>query len=132
VTDRGPALSVVGGRQLRATMKAAGVSLDDLKDAHAAVAGLVHSVAQPQAPVGATGRLASSERPAGTKTAAIVRAGSARVPYAGPIHWGWPNRGIRAQPWIYEAAGRSETAWLGRYLEAIDHVISTIQGAEAE
>lgn len=132
MSTRGPSLSVDGGRQLRATMKAAGVSLDDLKDAHAAVAGLVHSVAQPQAPVGATGRLASSERPAGTKTAAIVRAGSARVPYAGPIHWGWPDRGIKAQPWIYEAAGYTQLAWLGRYLKAIETVIGTIQGAEAE
>lgn len=130
MSARGPLLQVEGRRQLVATMKAAGVSLDDLKAAHLAVAQLVDRAAKPHAPVGATGRLAASERPAGTRTAAIVRAGSARVPYAGPIHWGWPNRHIVAQPWLYDAAANTQTAWLATYLRAIEAVVDTIEGAE--
>jgi hypothetical protein len=128
--SRSPLLRVDGAKQLRASLKAAGVKLDDLKAAHLAVAQLVHRAAQPQAPV-RTGRLAASERPAGTQSAAIVRAGSKAVPYAGPIHWGWPKKHIVAQPWIYEAAGRTEVAWLGQYLHAIEAVIATVEGAEA-
>jgi hypothetical protein len=129
VTGRAPLLRVDGARQLRATMKAAGLKLDDLKAAHLAVAQLVDRAARPNAPVGETGRLAASERPAGTQSAAIVRAGSARVPYAGPIHWGWPKRHIVAQPWLYDAAANTETAWLALYLKAIESVLDTIEGA---
>jgi hypothetical protein len=130
VTDRGPVLRVDGARQLRASLKAAGVKLDDLKAAHLAVAQLVHRVAQPHAPVGETGKLARSERPAGTQSSAIVRAGSAAVPYAGPIHWGWPKRHITAHPWIADAAASTEAAWLGQYMHALERVIDTIKGAE--
>jgi hypothetical protein len=121
VTDRGPVLRVDGARQLRASLKAAGVKLDDLKAAHLAVAQLVHRVAQPHAP---------AERPAGTQSSAIVRAGSAAVPYAGPIHWGWPKRHITAHPWIADAAASTEAAWLGQYMHALERVIDTIKGAE--
>jgi hypothetical protein len=130
--SRAPVLVVDGARQLRATMKRAGLSLDDLKAAHLAVAQLVDRAAKPHAPVGETGRLVGSERAAGTQSAAIVRAGSARVPYAGPIHWGWPNRHIVAQPWLYEAAADTEAAWLAMYLRAIEAVVATIEGAEGQ
>jgi len=50
-----------------------------------------------------TGRLAASIRAAATMTSGKVRAGSAAVPYAGPIHFGWPARRIKPQPFIYDA-----------------------------
>lgn len=130
MSSRAPLVVVDGARQLRASMKAAGLKLDDLKAAHLAVAQLVDRAAKPHAPVGQTGRLVASERPAGTQSAAIVRVGSARVPYAGPIHWGWPNRHIVAHPWLYDAAANTEAAWLSMYLQAIDAVVATIEGAE--
>jgi hypothetical protein len=93
------------------------------------VAGIVHARAQPHAPHGPTGRLAGSERPAGTASAAIVRAGFASTPYAGPIHWGWPKRHIKAQPWIYDAATSTESQWTATYMAALEHIIDTIEGA---
>lgn len=123
----GAVVSVQGAKTLRATMKAAGIKLDDLKAAHAAVAGLVWDKAAPHTP-SRSGRLAKTGRPSGTQTAAIVRVGTAAVPYGGPIHWGWPNRHIKAQPWIYVAAGDTQTTWEGMYLAAIDAVISIIEG----
>lgn len=50
-----------------------------------------------------TGALAKSIRAAATMTSGKVRAGSAAVPYAGPIHFGWPAHRIKPQPFIYDA-----------------------------
>ena len=126
--SRGPAVEVEGLRTLRRTLKAAGVSLQDLKEAHAAVAAVVVRNAMPDAPR-RTGALALSTRGSGQAGAAVVRAGRASVPYAGPIHWGWPKRHIKAQPWLYEAAQDSQDQWTGLYLRALQHIIDTIEGA---
>lgn len=50
-----------------------------------------------------TGRLALSIKALATQSSGRVRAGSASVPYAGPIHFGWPARKIAPQPFIYDA-----------------------------
>jgi len=125
MSKRDAGLQVEGGRQLRASLKRAGIKLDDLKAAHKAAAEVVqsHAVAPNR-----TGRLAASTRSAGTQSAAIVRAGGAAVPYAGPIHWGWPDRGIEAQPWIYDAAQASRDQWEGVYMDAVQHIINEIEG----
>lgn len=123
-----PAIRVEGLRQLKASMKRAGIDVQDLKDAHKAAAELVQRAAQPRAPR-RSGRLAASMRSAGTQSAAIVRAGGARTPYAGPIHWGWPARHIVAQPWIAEAAEQTEPAWAHTYMAAIEAVVNAIEGA---
>lgn len=120
-----PVVSVDGLRQLRRDLKAAGVSLADLKDAHAQVAQLVLTRATPPH---RTGRLAGSQRGSGTQSSAIVRAGSAGLPYAGPVHWGWPSRHITAQPWLYDAAVGSQDEWTGVYLAALEHIIDSIEG----
>ncbi len=119
-------IEVVGARRLRATMKRAGIDLDELKNAHREAAEVV--VKATRAPA-VTGRLASSVRPGATKTAAIVRAGYASVPYAGPIHWGWPRRNIRAQPFLSDAATSSEGTWIQAYENEIEDIINRIEGA---
>lgn len=126
--SRGPALQVQGARTLRASLKRAGISLQDLKDAHADVAGLVVRAAQPNTPR-RTGALAASMRSSGTQSAAVVRAGRASVPYANVIHWGWPRRHITAQPWIYDAAQASQEQWTGLYLAALERIIEQVEGA---
>lgn len=126
MAGRGPAMEVVGARQLRASLKAAGIGVADLKAAHKAVAEMVAQAAKvPHR----SGRLAASVRPSGTQTAAIVRAGSARVPYANPIHWGWPSRHIKANPFLLDAAERKEQDWTRTYLQALEALINTIEGA---
>jgi hypothetical protein len=126
--SRGPALEVEGLRTLRASLKSAGLELADLKRAHADVAQLVVRAAAPHAPH-RTGALAASTRPSGTQSAAVVRAGRASIPYAGPIHWGWPRRGIPAQPWLYDAAVNSQQQWTGLYLRKLQKIIDQIEGA---
>lgn len=121
-----PALEVQGAAQLRRALKRAGLDVQDLKDAHKQVADMV-ARRSAQAVPRRTGRLAASVRTAGTASAAIVRAGRASVPYAGVIHWGWPGHHITAQPWISEAAERSQHTWEGIYLQAVEQIIDTVE-----
>lgn len=117
---------VVGGRQLRRTMKAAGLDMKDLNRAHKAAAQVVADEATP--PV-RTGKLATTVRAGGTRTMGVVRAGYKSVPYAGPIHWGWPARNITANPFLSDAAQRSEPTWIELYEQEIDRIINKIEGA---
>ena len=73
-----------------------------MKETHLKAAEVVVNGAVRYVPV-RTGKLAASIRAAATMTSGKVRAGSAAVPYAGPIHFGWPARRIKPQPFIYDA-----------------------------
>lgn len=121
----GGELRVDGARRLRSTLKAAGGDLDDLKAAHLDAAQVV--VAAVLAPR-RTGRLAGTIRAGATRRAAVVRAGTARVPYAGPIHWGWGRRHIRSNPFLTSAAQRTEAVWVGKYSDQLDTILTTIRG----
>lgn len=122
-----PIVRVEGARQLRTSLRAAGSDLSDLKDVNARTAAKVSAVAAPRAPV-RTGALAATIRPAGTKTAAIVRAGRASVPYAAVIEFGWPGHHIAAQPYVTSAAQDTEPEWTGYYQQEIDRLLSTVRG----
>lgn len=50
-----------------------------------------------------TGRLAASIRAIASPTRADIRAGGRGVKYAMPIHWGWPKRNIRKQPFLFDS-----------------------------
>ena len=50
-----------------------------------------------------SGRLKGSIGVRASQRGAEIKAGTAsRVRYAPPIHWGWPKRNIRAQPFLYK------------------------------
>ena len=91
---------------LKETQKALRDMSDDLKDemkpTHKAAAEVIVEGSKRYVPV-RSGRLAASIRAVATRTSGRVRAGSAAVPYAGPIHFGWPARRIKPQPFIYDA-----------------------------
>jgi hypothetical protein len=74
----------------------------DMKAIHLAGAELVKGDALPRVP-NRTGRLRQSVRAAGQAKAGVVRAGFKSVPYAGPIHFGWPKRNIFPQSFLYDA-----------------------------
>jgi phage gpG-like protein len=118
---------VEGGRQLRKSLKDVEDGLKDLKAAHAEAAGIVAEAAMAGAPR-RSGRLAGSIRPSGTKTAAIVRAGGARIPYAGVQEYGWPRHNIPAQPYIVPAAHDTESTWIARYQDAVDRLLGKVKG----
>lgn len=121
-------VQIQGARELRRTLKRAGVSVEDLKDANAAAGAIVVAAGRTSAPR-RSGRMAGTVRASRAAASATVRAGGAAVPYAGVIHWGWPARGIAAQPWLSEAATSTESAWLAAYEAGVEKVLSTIKGA---
>lgn len=73
-----------------------------LRNIHKQVATPVADRARALAPK-LTGRLSRSIRPLGSQKVARVAAGGVAVPYAGPIHYGWPARNILAQPFLTDA-----------------------------
>ena len=70
-----------------------------------------------------SGRLAASVRSTGQVGAGVIRAGKKAVPYAGPIHWGWPARGIKANPFLVTAAERKTPAVVGIYSDGMQALI---------
>lgn len=119
---------VEGAAQLRRTLRKAGQDLNDLHDAHKRAANVAAAGGKAKAPVGDTGRLAGSVRGAGTKTAAIIRAGFAAVPYAPVIQWGWPAHNIASNPFLTEGAQDTEPQWFGIYREAFDKALNQVKG----
>jgi len=111
---RGGQIEVQGVKILQRRLK----RMDDgtvkeLKRVYFLSADIVRRNAEPRIPV-RSGRLKGSLRTTATTRGGYVRAGSkARVPYAGPIHFGWPNRPninkewfggpIRPNPFLYSA-----------------------------
>ena len=124
----GPVVRVQGARELRATLRRAGHGLEDLKDANAKAGRMVAQWAGVRAPR-RTGTLGATVRAVRAVGKAQILAGSAAVPYAGPIHWGWPARGIRAQPWMSLAAIDTEPAWLPIYQHDIQQILDTVRGS---
>lgn len=78
-------------------------AIDDLKNANANIASKVSNTAKATAPM-LSGRLAGSIRPNRASARVQIKAGSGAVPYAGVIEYGWPARGIEAQPYLRRAA----------------------------
>ena len=71
-----------------------------------------------------SGALAASVREAASKTSARVKAGNKKdVPYAGPIHFGWPARRIKPQPFFYDAIDGRREEIKERYEKLVDDLI---------
>ena len=129
-----PLVRVEGARQLRSTMRKAGVDMQRMKSAHGKVAKVAEGGVLAQAPRN-TGQLASTIRSSGTTTAAIVRAGYKRTPYAGPNNWGWRQGAVGLRGsfegnfWMNKGAKNTESAWLQVYYTEIEKILGTIKGA---
>lgn len=120
-------VKIDGARRLRATLKKAGYDISEFKEVNRTAAATVAAFSKSTAPV-KTGALRATIRPAGTARAGIVRAGFKKVPYAGPIHWGWPKRNIKAQPWLADTAKATEPVWVPQYELHMKLAINQIKG----
>lgn len=125
-------IEVEGAKETRRKLRDLEGGLKDLKAAHKEAAELVAKQAAFLVPV-RKGRLQASIRASGTQREGVVRAGTARVPYAGPIHFGWPTRPnkqrgwrggpIRPQPFIYDAMDRRIGEVLRVYEDRVEELI---------
>ena len=93
-----------------------------MKPTHLKAAEIVVDGAKRIAPV-RTGALAASIRAAAVRTGGRVRVGNASVPYAGPIHFGWPKRRIVPQPFIYDALDPRRGEVAAVYADRINDLI---------
>jgi hypothetical protein len=136
-------LRVDGGARLRKTLGAVPGRLEDLTALHKRIAELVAGRAEDTTPVGpAPFHIRDTIRAAGTKSAAIVRAGNnkkrgaSRGGYALAVHWGYQTRKtesgartlVKARPWISEAAQDLSPQWTGMYRKEVDRILKTVEG----
>jgi hypothetical protein len=118
---------VQGLPKLRRELKAFQGDVEDLKAANAAVSSLVASAASARAPR-RSGALAASVRGNRAAGRASVMAGGARTPYAGPIHYGWPARGIEGNAFVVDAAQATEGTWLPKYVQDVQKAADKVRG----
>ena len=92
-------LRLIGYRELKRDLRRMGdEAIADLKRVNKEAADMVADTARPEIPV-RSGRLKGTLRTTGTMRGGVVRMGRKAVPYAGPIHFGWPNRPAPARGW---------------------------------
>lgn len=104
-----PGVHIEGLRETIRTLNRLGVEDQDLKQAFKKIGTKVAGDAKTFVPY-KTGRLANTIKPSNTKNKSVVRAGSARVPYAGVIHYGGYNN-IQPHPFLTDAVLKNrETA----------------------
>jgi hypothetical protein len=120
-------MKVEGARELETSARAAAADLADMAREHQQASDYVAQIARGMAPA-VTGRLAGSVRAAAASTGATITAGGPGVPYAGPIHWGWPARNISAQPFLVDALAAAETSVVGIYSDGVERTVATIHG----
>lgn len=77
--------------------------VQDLKSVFRKIGENVASEAKSRVPH-KSGALSAAIKPSNAKNKAVVRAGSARVPYAGVQNYGWPKRSIKATHFLDSAA----------------------------
>lgn len=99
----GVRVRVEGLNRVTRQLRAAGTDAQDMRDLMHHLGEIVIDGADIPS---RTARLSANVRAGRGQTKAVVRAGSARVPYAGVIHYGWPARGIPARPFLTDALQR--------------------------
>lgn len=107
-------------RTLRA-LRSMGVEVNDLKDAFSKISTTGAGIAARLAPK-KSGRLARTVRGNRAQSKAVIRAGFASAPHAGPINYGWPKRNIKASSFMQRADREIEPYALQMLTENIDHL----------
>lgn len=100
-TDTSTSVQVKGLKETIRSLEQFGVSAEDLKTAFTKIGLIVQQDAQSNVRT-KTGALAASIRPSKTKNKSEIRAGSARVPYAGVQEYGGYN-GIEPMSYLRDA-----------------------------
>lgn len=121
-----PAVKVTGAKEFRAAMKRMDGDLSDLSAINKAAAETVAGDARGRAPV-LSGTLAGSIRAGATRTRGYVKAGSKGIPYAGPIHFGWPRHNIEPQPFVYDALDDRRGEIIDRYEAHIEALVDKVE-----
>lgn len=117
-----PSIKVDGDRELRKALRAVADGIKDLKATNLEAAEIVRDEAKVLVPK-LTGRLESSMRASGQAATGVVRSGSAAVPYAGVIHFGWAGHGIAPRPFLYDALDNRRDEVIERHEKNLNDLI---------
>lgn len=112
----GMRIEVDGLKETLRRLSRAGADAEDMRELMHSTGRIISDGAVSLAPVGKTGNLRESLRAGKGKTKAVIRAGGARVPYAGVQHYGWPARNITGSMYLV----RSLTANTDRALTHLE------------
>lgn len=106
-------------------MDRASTDLQDFTQPHREATSFLVGAAAPVTPR-RSGALAAGHRTDASPTTGTVY--NVKV-YAGPIHWGWRRRNIRAQPWLTNTLTRTQERVLKPYADHVESVVGDIKGA---
>lgn len=98
---------IEGLRETVRSLERMGTEVADLKEAFTKIGNNVVQEARTLVPV-KSGRLEASIKASKTKNKSVIRAGGARIPYAGVIHYGWPAHGISPHPFMTDAISNKQ------------------------
>ena len=131
-------VKVTGAVEFRKAMRRMSADLKDLNAIHKSAADMVADAARSRAPV-LSGNLRASIKSGGDQTHGYVKAGnnkkkgkgkstsaSGSVPYAGPIHFGWPRHGIAPNPFIYDALDDRKAEVIEKYEAHIEALVEKV------
>ncbi len=118
------AIRVDGLAELATQLRATPERLDkDLRKANKkAVQTVLVPAVKGRTAVGETGNLRRSTRALATARRAQLAQGSGAVPYAGPINFGWPARGIAPHEAIYSSIEATRSQLIDIYAEVVDKI----------
>jgi len=103
-------------------LEKAGTDAGELKDLMHSLGEIVVKEARGRVP-SESGALLASIRAGRGKTKSVVRAGGARVPYAGVIHYGWPAHNIKPSNYLTDALNAKRGEVLNRLDEGISELL---------
>lgn len=133
MTERPTAGRIEGLSQLTRKLRAFDADIGkDVKEINRAAAEEIATLARSKAPIGTEerdehpGQLLLSVRAGSTLASGFVTVGGANIPYANPIHWGWPAHGIAPQPFLREAALEGEPAVVRQYEYGMQALIAKV------
>lgn len=119
-------IEVEGAAELRRALKHFDGGLDALKEINHQAAEDVAEAARTRAPV-RSGSLVGTIRADRKTRSASVLAGRRKVPYAGPIHFGWPSRNITANPFLYDALDSRREAVAQAYTRGVGALVDRVE-----
>lgn len=139
----GMRVEVEGVKGLARALRKAGdeESRQFLLDANKEAAQTVERAAKPLIPR-MSGKLADSLRSAGNAKGGVVMLGKARVPYTGPLHFGWfaartwgrtvARRPIKPGLWLFDAMDRRRGEVEDIYYKRLDELLARVTDEAAE
>jgi hypothetical protein len=130
-------IKVEGLRETIKDLQALGVEKQDFVNVNLEAAEILMNAARPLVPV-RSGKLLGSMRASKTVQYAQVSLGRAKIPYAGPIHYGWfydrnnfIKKNIKPNPFLARALNQNFSNIMARYNESVQKILDRFNlGAE--